>query len=92
MRGVTDLSEEIARAFGEKLTAARAKAGLTQEELGHRCGINRAHIGELERGNVDIRLSSLVRVAGALGLTPCDLMPNLRWDPPGPGQLVVGSS
>lgn len=77
-----DLSNDVAKAFSEKLIAARQRAKLTQEELGFLSGLSRAHVSRLEVGEVDIRLSSFLRLAGGLGLDPAELLPSERWRPP----------
>jgi transcriptional regulator with XRE-family HTH domain len=45
----------------------QAKA-LTQKELGQRVGLPQSHISKIEKGAVDLQLSSLVEIARALGL------------------------
>lgn len=77
-----DLSNDVAKAFSVKLIAARRRAQLTQEELGFLSGLSRAHVSRLEIGEVDIRLSSFLRIAGGLGLDPTELLPSERWHPP----------
>jgi transcriptional regulator with XRE-family HTH domain len=79
---VGDLNNDVAKAFSAKLVAARRRAKLSQEELGFLSGLSRAHVSRLEKGEVDIRLSSFMRVAGGLGLHPTELLPSERWDPP----------
>ncbi|WP_234379782.1 helix-turn-helix transcriptional regulator [Streptomyces caniscabiei] len=59
------LSQRVA--FGDRLRAARREAGLTQEQLAHRAGIDRAAYSELERGQRDARLSTLLRIESVLG-------------------------
>ncbi|MFD7884111.1 helix-turn-helix domain-containing protein [Streptomyces bauhiniae] len=54
-------------AFGDRLRAARREAGLTQNQLAERAGLDRAQISEIERGYRDARLSTLMRIEGALG-------------------------
>lgn len=77
-----DLNDDVAKAFSAKLVAARLRANLTQEELGFLSGLSRAHVSRLEKGEVDVRLSSFMRVAGGLGLDPAELLPGERWLPP----------
>lgn len=69
-------------AFAELLIAARRQANLTQEELGFRSGLDRTTISALERAAASPKLESVIRIAGALGLEPTALMPDLRWSPP----------
>lgn len=47
---------------------------LSQESFAHEVGLTRNAIQKLERGNTNIRFESLIRVAGALGLAPADLL------------------
>jgi len=50
------------------IRAARQAKALTQKELGQRVGLPQSHISKIERGAVDLQLSSLVEVARALDL------------------------
>lgn len=59
------------RADEETITAlkrARTAKGLSQSELGHRVGVPQSHISKIEKGDVDIKLSSLIQIARALDL------------------------
>lgn len=55
------------QAFGERLRAARRAAGLTQEQLAQRAGLDRPAYSEIERGQRDARLTTLLRIESALG-------------------------
>ena len=50
----------------------RAKA-LTQDEFGDRSGLNRAHVGELERGECNVTIRTLKILADALDVKISDL-------------------
>lgn len=76
------MRETVAKAFGQKLAMAREKAGLSQEELGHLSSVHRTAISELERGRNVPGMDTVIRLAGALGIDPCDLMADVRWTPP----------
>lgn len=56
--------EEIAASIRE----TRIAKALTQKELGQRVGLPQSHISKIERGAVDLKLSSLVEIARALEL------------------------
>jgi transcriptional regulator with XRE-family HTH domain len=60
--------------FGATLRRLREAAGLTQEQLGARCGMDLSAVSRLERGHRNPRLSTLVRLAGALGVPPAALL------------------
>lgn len=46
----------------------RTAKGLSQSELGQRVGLPQSHISKIEKGDVDIKLSSLIQIARALDL------------------------
>lgn len=56
--------EEIAAS----VRGARIAKALTQKELGQRVGSPQSHISKIEKGTVDLKLSSLVEIARALDL------------------------
>lgn len=56
--------EEIAASVRE----ARIAKALTQKALGQRVGLPQSHISKIEKGTVDLKLSSLVEIARALDL------------------------
>jgi transcriptional regulator with XRE-family HTH domain len=66
--------DEQVRAFGERMRAARASAGLSQVALSEATQLDRAAISFLERAERCPDLSTLVRVGRALGVTPSDLL------------------
>jgi len=80
-----------AERFGANLSHFRTKSGLTQEELGHLSSIHRTQIGMLESGQRQPRLETIVKIAGALGVDPCELIKGIRWVPPStkPGEIEV---
>jgi HTH-type transcriptional regulator / antitoxin HipB len=53
-----------------QLRSERARQGLTQVQLGQRLGVPQSQITRIERGASDIRLSTLMETAHALGLEP----------------------
>lgn len=66
------------RSFAAILARQRTAAGLTQVQLAERAGVTQSHISKLERGTWEPRLSTIMGLARALGVHPCDLLP-----PPG---------
>lgn len=47
--------------------SARSTANLTQKQLAQRSGVSQANISKIENGNYQPSLSTLKRIAGALG-------------------------
>ncbi len=86
---MSDVSRIAAESFGKKVALHRAKAGITQEELGHLSSVHRTEIGLLENGHRQPRLDTIVKIAGALDVDPCELIKGLRWTPPStsPGEF-----
>lgn len=72
---------EVRRQFGENLTRCRKTAGISQEELGFRAALHRTQIGVLERGARLPRIDTLVKLAGASEISPCDLLDGMVWKP-----------
>lgn len=59
----------------EKIKLLRTEKGMTQEELGKACGLQRAAINKYEKGTVvNIKRSVLQKLADALGVAPVDLL------------------
>lgn len=67
--------------FGAKMRRLRVAAGLSQEQLGLRCGMHLSAISRLERGLRDPQLTTIVRLAGALDVTPSELIGDVRAEP-----------
>jgi len=66
--------EQILSAFGATLRAYRQEAGLSQEKLAAKAGLDRTYVGGAERGERNVALINIVRLAEALGVTPADLV------------------
>jgi transcriptional regulator with XRE-family HTH domain len=57
----------LAAKVGKAVRAARIRRGLSQEATAALAGINRNYLGEIERGEVSVSVSTLNQVANALG-------------------------
>ena len=80
-------SEHIRMHFGQNLKRLRRLAAISQEELGFRAGLHRTAISCLERGMHMPRLEAILKLAGALEVSPGELLEGLAWSP---GWLVRG--
>lgn len=59
----------------EKVKLLRLQRGMTQEELGKAIGVQKAAINKYEKGRVvNIKRSTLQKLANALGVAPVDLL------------------
>ena len=72
---------DIATRFGENLRRCRRRAKISQEELGLRASLHRTEIGMLEQGTRLARIDTLVKLAGALSVSPGDLIDGIHWTP-----------
>jgi transcriptional regulator with XRE-family HTH domain len=67
--------------FAINLREARAKAGISQEELGYVCDLHRTEVSLLERAGREPRMATIVKLASALGTTPGALCEGISWRP-----------
>jgi transcriptional regulator with XRE-family HTH domain len=65
---------DIRRVFGANLRWRRLAAGLSQEALGVRMGVDRAHVSSMERGKQNVTLLTLWETAQAVGVRPAELL------------------
>jgi len=66
------LEEETKRKFGERIRALRNERGYSQESLALECGLDRTYIGGVERGERNISLVNIYKIARALKVSPKD--------------------
>lgn len=64
------------REFGAWIRLLRQSRRLSQEQLGDRAGIDRAVIGRIERGEVNVGIAYLWQLADALEVRVQDLLPD----------------
>lgn len=65
--------EDLAR-IGRNLRALRVAEGLSQEAFAELLGVHRTYIGALERGERNLKIETLRRLADRVDLTPHDLL------------------
>ena len=58
----------LRKKFGRAVRQRRLAVGLSQEELAQRAGLHRTYVGSVERGERNVSLENIVRLAAALGL------------------------
>ena len=64
--------------FGRRVRERRNALGLSQEALADRSELHWTYFGQVERGQVNISLHNILRVAEALEVDPGELMGGLR--------------
>lgn len=65
---------DVRAEVGERIRRARLAAGVSQEELSFRAGLHRTYISDVERGNRNVTVKTLVAIARALGIKPAELL------------------
>ncbi len=65
---------ELQGRVGRNLRAHREALGLSQEAFAELVGVHRTYMGGLERGERNITLRSLERIAATIGVDPLDLL------------------
>ena len=61
------------RRFGARVREEREQAGLSQENLATRARLNRTYLGSVERGERNISLINIHKLAEALAVSVKDL-------------------
>ena len=63
--------------LGKTIRKLRNKLGISQEELAYRAGIHRTYMGDVERGERNIAVLNIIKVAKALKAKPSILLDEL---------------
>ena len=66
-------SEQL-RKLGDRVRSLRRKHNISQEKLAEIAGVHRTYIGMIERGEKNVTLVTLLRLAKALGVSPAELL------------------
>jgi transcriptional regulator with XRE-family HTH domain len=64
--------------FGERVRARRHKLGKSQEQLAQDCGLHWTFVGQVERGQRNLSLHNILKLADGLGIDACDLVRGLK--------------
>ncbi len=59
--------------FGSRLRQLRDERGYSQEELAERASLHRNYVGGIERGERNVALENIIKLAKALSVKPGDL-------------------
>jgi len=65
---------DIRRIFGANVRRYRVAAGLSQEAVAVKMGVDRAYVSGIERGQQNVTLLTMWHLAEALGVKPVDLL------------------
>jgi transcriptional regulator with XRE-family HTH domain len=79
-------SDELRARFAINLRKCRLRLGISQHELAFRAETHHTLISPLELGQKMPRIDTFIRLAGALGVKPNDLVAGILW---APGEAIV---
>lgn len=65
---------DLQRTVGLNLRRYRQERGLSQEAFADLVGVHRTYMGGLERGERNLTLRSVERIAGLIALDPIELL------------------
>ncbi|TPE62309.1 helix-turn-helix transcriptional regulator [Sandaracinobacter neustonicus] len=66
-------------ALGAAIRSARQAKELSQEALADAAGIDRSHMGKIERGERNVTILNIARIAKALSSSPSTLLAAPNW-------------
>lgn len=68
--------KKVPQLFGKKLREERLKKNISQEALALDAGLDRSYVGGVERGERNVSLINIVKLAYTLGIHPSQLLTN----------------
>jgi len=69
--------QDVQKRIGDTIRALRLKRGWSQDVFADKSGLNRAHVGEVERGESNVTIQALKTIAETLGVKITDLVKGL---------------
>ena len=64
------MPEDVLIAFGDQLRELRNQKGMSQEKLAELSGLHRTYIGGVERGERNVSVLNVYKLASALSVSP----------------------
>lgn len=61
---------DVKKRYGRAIRQRRHELGWSQEYLAAQAGLHRTYVADVERGERNISLENIVKLADAMGLTP----------------------
>ena len=67
--------DDVLRRFGEQVRKVRSAKGVSQERLSELAGLHRTYISLIERGERNVTLRTIAKIAKSLDVDLAELMP-----------------
>jgi transcriptional regulator with XRE-family HTH domain len=71
---ITPGDKKSLKRFGENLQKLRKDRGLSLREMSYACSIDNSKIAKIEKGRINITLTTLLQLASALEIHPSSLL------------------
>lgn len=71
------MNNELSRShkkIGQKIRRIREQRGVTQEDLAYKIDISSSYMGQLERGERNLNVDKILKIAKALKVDPSELL------------------
>lgn len=65
--------DKIRKEFGKKVRSLRQEKGFSQEDFAFECGLHRTYVGAVERGERNVSIDNIAKIAQALDVKIGDL-------------------
>ena len=73
--------ESTKKRLGKRIRSLRASQNLTQETLAEKAGLSQKYLGEVERGDGNVTVELLTKIAGVLSIPLAAIMDNEHEQP-----------
>lgn len=65
---------DIKKQLGQKIKELRLRAGYSQEELASKASLHRTYMSDIERGERNVSVENIKKIADALEVDPSELL------------------
>ena len=76
--GMASPVSEVTSELGARVRTLRHKGGYSQDRFAAAAGLDRSYMGQIERGEKNVTITTIVRIAEALAVDPSELVKGLR--------------
>ena len=78
LTAMLDTSDSCLAQVGKRIKELRSKAKLSQEALADKASIDRSYLGGIERGEHNVAIKNIIKIASALNVEPYQLLITIK--------------
>jgi transcriptional regulator with XRE-family HTH domain len=78
IRRLVRVKDDLQKALGQRVRQLRLRKGYSQEAFADHCGVHRTFMGTIERGETNLSLQNLARIAAGFGITISKLLSGIE--------------